>query len=191
MQSAVSACSRAGIGLTAMKTQADSVWFDVGRESETALQLTEKFMQSGYTPAQAKLKAVWEDTRIASICSQMPSMTILSANKAAAVGRKSLSRREKNLLERYARETDRFYCAGCTRVCENAVGEKIAIGVVMRCLMYARSYHDLERAKAEFYKLPEEMRAGLNRANFTEAERQCPNRLPISSLMQEAVSELA
>ena len=46
-----------------------------------------RFLKLGFTDKQAKLKAVWENPNIASICSQMPNLTILSANVAAVLNR--------------------------------------------------------------------------------------------------------
>jgi aryl-alcohol dehydrogenase-like predicted oxidoreductase len=60
MKSAVDACVKAGIGLTAMKTQAAfSAYFysSIGSETDDALKMTESFIKKGYTAEQAKLKA--------------------------------------------------------------------------------------------------------------------------------------
>jgi len=86
MKRAVDACVNAGIGLTAMKTQATfsaNFYSSIGSETDEALKLTRKLMDKGYTAEQAKLKVVWENPHIASICSAMPNMTILQANVAA------------------------------------------------------------------------------------------------------------
>jgi aryl-alcohol dehydrogenase-like predicted oxidoreductase len=97
MEEAVNACAKAGIGLVAMKSQA-------GRPgspkiaSETKLEMVERFLKRGFTDKQAKLKVVWENPRIASICSQMPNLTILSANVAAALDQTKLALEEFRLL---------------------------------------------------------------------------------------------
>jgi hypothetical protein len=44
--------------------------------------------------------AVWEDKRIASICSQMPNLTIMATNAAAAVDQTRLSQSDRALLAR-------------------------------------------------------------------------------------------
>ena len=104
-------------------------------------------MQRGFTDAQAKLKAVWENPQIASICSQMPNMSILTSNIAAAVDRQSLSASDTRLLQRHAIETASSYCTGCVDLCEGALGSAVPIGDVMRALMYCRSYGDRDQAK--------------------------------------------
>ncbi len=90
MKEAVAACVDKGIGLVAMKTQGGG---QVMTNSEAELQLAGRFLERGFTDKQAKLKAVLENPNIASICSQMPSLTILSANVAAARDQTSLTRR--------------------------------------------------------------------------------------------------
>jgi predicted aldo/keto reductase-like oxidoreductase len=187
MRRAVDACAKAGIGLTAMKTQGGG---QVESDSETELQMAGRFMRKGFSEAQAKLKAVWENPQIACICSRMPNMSILMANTAAALDRTQLSASEKTLLQRHARETRANYCAGCTAICESALAEKIPVGDVMRYLMYCRSYGERDTAAAKFRKLPEEKRQILASINFSAAEQKCPQKMPIGRLMREALAEL-
>ncbi len=188
MKRAVDACVNAGIGLTAMKTQGGG---PVRTDSNTELEMAGRFMEKGFTDAQAKLMAVWQNPQIASICSQMPNMSILMANIAAAVNRTELSVRDTELLQRYARETRSAYCTGCTNICESAVKEDIPIGDVMRYLMYCRSYGDRHFAMTEFKKIPENTRKQLARADYTEAEQRCPQNMTIGKLMKEAERELS
>ena len=188
MKRAVDACVNAGIGLTAMKTQGGG---PVRTDSNTELEMAGRFMEKGFTDAQAKLMAVWQNPQIASICSQMPNMSILMANIAAAVNRTELSVRDTELLQRYARETRSAYCTGCTNICESAVKEDIPIGDVMRYLMYCRSYGDRHFAMTEFKKIPDKTRERLAKADYTEAERRCPQKMTIAKLMKEAERELS
>ena len=69
MQRAVAACVEAGVGLTAMKIQGGG---SIKTNSETELKMAGRFLAKGFTDAQAKLMAVWENPHIASICSEMP-----------------------------------------------------------------------------------------------------------------------
>ena len=187
MKRAVDACVKAGIGLTAMKTQGGG---QVKTGSETELELAGRFLQKGFTEAQAKLMAVWQNPNIASICSQMPNMSILMANVAAAQNRTALSSRDTDLLQRYARETRSAYCAGCTELCETAVEDKVPIGDVMRCLMYCRGYGDRDYAAAEFKKIPPNARRLMATLDYSSAERRCPQKMAIGKLMGEALDEL-
>ena len=187
MQRAVDACVKAGIGLTAMKSQGGG---QGKADNETELKLAGRFMQKGFTDAQAKLKAVWENPNIASICTEMPNMTLLMSNVAAAADRTKLSARESDRLQQYARETRSDYCTGCAAICESTVGDGIPIGDVMRYLMYARGYGDRHRARAGFQKIPPGIRSQMAGADFGPAERRCPQKMAIGKLMREAVGEL-
>jgi len=190
MKAAVDACAKAGIGLTAMKTQAGSSWVRVGKEDEAASRLIERFRRRGFTEEQAKLKAVWENPKIASICSEMPNLTILMSNVAAALDRTKLSAEDMRLLEHYARETAPGYCAGCTRICEPAYSDHVPIGEVMRYLMY-HTYGECDRARALFAKLPGPTRERMSTMDYSRAERRCPQGMPIGRLMREAAEILA
>ena len=188
MRRAVDACVKAGIGLTAMKTQGGG---QVRSDSETELDLAGRFLQKGFTDAQAKLKAVWQNQNIASICSEMPNMTILMANVAAAINKTGLSAGDTQLLQQYARETRSSYCAGCTDICESAVAADVPIGDVMRYLMYARSYDDRRRASHYLKKIPKERCRQMINLDYSLAEQKCPQKMAIGKLMQEALNELS
>jgi len=188
MKAAVDACVKAGIGLTAMKTQGGG---PVGTESEIELRMAGRFLKQGFTDKQAKLKAVWDNPHIAGICSQMPNLTILSANVAAALDQTRLSSADMDLLRIYARETTSSYCAGCSDLCESCVGNQVPIQDVMRCLMYYRSHGDKDLARHLFAELPAHARRSLLTLDFTEAEQRCPQKIRIGKLMREAVSLLA
>ncbi len=188
MKRAVEACTKAGIGLTAMKTQAGGPF---SMESEAESNMVETFVKQGFTDKQAKLKAVWENPNIASICSQMPNMTILMANVGAALNETRLSSEGSELLNRYAVDTASSYCAGCTEICEMAVGGAVPVGDVMRYLMYSRSYGESDLARMLYGELPSEVRHQITGLDYSQAEDRCPRRLPIARLMQEAASLLA
>jgi predicted aldo/keto reductase-like oxidoreductase len=183
MKAAMDAATKAGIGLTAMKTQSKS---PIATETEADLKLGGHFIQRGFTQQQAKLKAVWENPQIASICSQMPNLTILQANIAAALDKTSLTAADHAALRQYAADTCSGYCAGCTQFCEAAPGHQVPVGDVMRALMYHRSYADHELARTVFRQLPETARRELAGFNYAAAERACPNGLPIAQWMREA-----
>ncbi|MGD8503577.1 MAG: aldo/keto reductase [Syntrophobacterales bacterium] len=187
MKRAVDACARAGIGLTAMKSQGGG---SVKTSSETELELAGRFLQKGFTDAQAKLKAVWENPNIASICVEMPNVTILMSNVAAAMNRTTLSSHDKKLLHKYAQETRSDYCAGCTDLCESATNTTAPIGEVMRYLMYSRSYGDHDRAAQLFNRIPHRVRVEMASLDYTTAEQRCPQKMAIGKLMRQAVKEL-
>jgi predicted aldo/keto reductase-like oxidoreductase len=182
MKAAVQACVDAGIGLTAMKTQGGSSWIPSGKND-----LVEHFMKRGMTEEQAKLKAVWENPHIASICSQMDSMKLLKANAAAACDPTPLSSRDRHVLQQYAVASANTYCAGCSDVCAAAVGGRAPVGDIMRYHMYCRSYGRSDWARTHVQQLPDEVRQQMADLDYSEAERRCPQKLPIARLMREAV----
>ena len=188
MKRAVDECAEAGIGLTAMKAKGGG---QVKTSTETELRLAGRFLKKGFTDAQAKLKAIWENPNIASICYMMPNMTTLKSSVAAALNKTTLSTRDRELLQQYAWETRSDYCAGCAHICETCLDHQAPISDVMRYLMYARSYGDRENAKALFRKIPQEVRTQMTSLNYFKAEQRCPQRMEIGRLMKEAAIELA
>jgi uncharacterized protein len=190
MQAAVDACAKAGIGLVAMKTVGASPGLPT-TTSPAQLKFADRFLEKGFTDKQAMLKVVWENPQIASICSQMPNLTILSANVAAARDKTKLAREDFDLLRQFARETRSDYCAGCGRICQEAVDGAVPINEVMRCLMYHQDYGEAELARRTFTALPEEIRERLTEVDYSRAEKVCPQGLAITALMRQARELLA
>jgi hypothetical protein len=160
-------------------------------ESPGELKVAERFMQKGFTDKQAKLKIVWENPQIATLCSQMPNLTILSANVAAALDKTRLAKEDFEAIHQYAQETQADYCAGCGHICQAAVGGAVPVNEVMRCLMYRRDYGEPELARETFAALPEKVRQRLTRVDYSRAERACPQGLAIAELMRQAEEVLA
>jgi predicted aldo/keto reductase-like oxidoreductase len=191
MKKAVDACFKAGIGLTAMKTQATGWATSTKPLDDRELNLLNQFEKKGLTAEQGKLKAVWDNYQIASICSHMTNMTTLQANVAAAVDDKNLSLRDKKLMNQYALHTASNYCAGCAAICESEINSEVPISDIMRFLMYYRCYGDLENAKIHFNDLPLNVRKRMTHIDYTQAERKCPQHMKIGQLMRDATIELA
>lgn len=183
MKAGVEACYKAGIALTAMKVQG-------GRsrrgQPEAELKLAERFIEKGFTPQQAKLKAVWQNEMIATICSQMPNLTILAANAAAAVDKTKFSSADERALRQYADATAPSYCAGCQQVCDGAMGGDCDVADVMRYMMYHQDYGETALARELFAQLPAAMRQRVEQGDFSAAEKVCPQGIAISSVMKEA-----
>ncbi len=150
MQAALAACVKAGIGLVAMKTQGMG---PATSPSEAELKVADQFLKRGFTEKQARLKAVWENKDIASVCSQMPSLAILAANVAAARDKTALSAAETGSLYALACAETGGYCAGCADICQNATGG-LPVRDVMRGLMYHRQYAEPGLGRELFAELP-------------------------------------
>jgi hypothetical protein len=182
----VDACAEAGIGLTAMKTQGGGSLPSAG---DAEREMAARFLAKGFTAGQAKLKAVWENRRIASICSEMPNMKLLMENVSAALNRTRLSGNDRQRLQRYALLTHSSYCTGCARICESALSAPVPIGDAMRFLMYGRSYGDRRRAAHRFQRIPEKTRRIMAELDYTRAEQACPQQMTIGRLIREGLIE--
>jgi predicted aldo/keto reductase-like oxidoreductase len=193
MKKAVDACSKAGIGLIAMKTQAKGHGYfaDKIAPNKKEQAIFNHFEKKGLTLEQAKLKAVWDDERIASITSGITNMAILQANVTAAVNNKRLSLIDRKFLDQYAHQTASFYCFGCSYICESGIEKEVPISDIMRFLMYARCYGELENAKSNYSEIPSSVRKRMAHIDYKEAEKKCPQRIEIGRLMREATTELA
>jgi predicted aldo/keto reductase-like oxidoreductase len=194
MKRAVDACANAGIGLTAMKTQAAftaNFYASIGSETDQALKMTERFLEKGYTAEQANLKVVWENHNIASICSAMPNMTILQANVAAALNKNKLSSCNKKILYQYASQTSSGYCAGCANICEPAVNFRVPISDILRYSMYSNSYGDRDTALRLFKALPENIKGNILKTDYSKAEAVCPQKIQIGKVLKEAHAALS
>jgi predicted aldo/keto reductase-like oxidoreductase len=169
-----------------MKTQGGGPINDTQADRELAGHLVAK----GFTPEQAKIKAVLADTRIAAVCSQMPSVEILKSNVAAVLDKTALHAADRKALDRHAKATCAGTCAACGR-CEKAVAGRVPVADVMRHLMYSRGYGEHALAREYVRGLPAVVRGRMKSMDFSRAERACPNGLPITRLMKEAILELA
>jgi predicted aldo/keto reductase-like oxidoreductase len=188
MKEAIAACVDRGIGLTAMKTQGGG---PVVLEGEGDAALAERFLKQGYTPEQVRLKAVWTEPAIASVCSQMPNLTLLMANAAAALDKTKLSAADLRALSDFALASKDCYCAGCTGLCEGAFSQGLPVGEVMRAMMYWKSYGDLGRARDLYASLGPADLDAVSRRELALAESRCPQGLAIGKVLAEAQRHLA
>jgi len=187
LNAAIEACHKADIGLVAMKT--------LGRgqkiETEEDKKLTEHFLQRGFTPEQAMIKVVLEDKRFSSACVGMMNVAVLNQDVAAALDKTKLTQMDKNVLEEYAEATCSSYCAGCANICNSALLETPYVSDIMRYLMYYNSYGQKQMAKELFAEIPRAVRNKLLSTDYSLAEACCPQHLPITKLVAEAVHKLA
>ena len=195
MQDAVEACHKAGIGLIAMKTQAmrprgASPAADANAEAEADRKMIAHFLDKGFTAGQAKIKAVLEDKRISTVCSAMNSTSMLMTNIAAVLDKTKLAAEDMEALRQYAQATCSGYCAGCANICQPLAGGA-PVSDIMRALMYHDGYGDVAEAKALFAHIPAGVRQRLLSIDYSAAEGKCPNRMPISRLVADAVARLS
>ena len=178
---ALDRCSKAKIGIVAMKTQGGAV--------ESYKDRVDPFIKKGFNEKQAALKATWEDRRIHALVSAMTNVQQVQEN-AAAAREKKLGAAERRLLEQYAAATDHLYCRGCSHRCEALVDAPVRIADTLRYRMYYRYYGDRQRARQLFRELPSPARPIVG-VDFSAAERACPYKVPIGDLMRDAAECLA
>ena len=187
LQVAIDACHKAGIGLIAMKTQG------MGQriKTEADKKLVEHFLQRGFTEGQAKIKLVLEDKRFSSACVGMKNVSVLNSNVAAAFDKTKLTQADREVFSQYAKATCDGYCAGCADICNSALADVPYVSDIMRYLMYYNSYGEQAEARRLFAQIPTGVRNKLLDMDYTLTEARCPQRLPISELIAEAVHKLA
>jgi aryl-alcohol dehydrogenase-like predicted oxidoreductase len=188
VQAALDACVKANIGLVAIKSQG---WGSTSPMTAEEEKLTAHFTDKGFDDKQAKLKLVLEDKRFTAVSVGMKRLSIVESVGAAATDNAKLARADRRALEEHASATCSGYCAGCAQICGGALPELPLLSDVMRCLMYSRNYREHELARGIFARLPAEAKARLLAADYRQAERLCPQGMPIGVLVAEAVRLLA
>ena len=96
-----------------------------------------------------------------------------------------------DMLKQYACETNSDYCTGCGSICENEIKGSIPISDIMRYLMYKRCYSQNDLAREMHKTLSPGIKEKISSADFSNAERKCPQNMNIAKLMKEAVNLLA
>ena len=199
MQAAIEACHKTGIGLIAIKTQASgpiAKWAGQAAKVETEQdkKLVGHFLKRGFTQGQAKIKVVLQDERFSSVCVGMENIALLRSNVAAVLDKAKLTHEDMAVLKQYAEATRSDYCAGCAHFCDSAVPDELSpgrISDIMRYLMYYNNYREQDRARELFAQIPDHVRDNLLNLDYRLAEARCPQRVPISKLIAEAVDKLA
>jgi hypothetical protein len=178
LQKAIDACTKANIGLVAMKTQGGAVNFP---DKMKALQ------EKGFKKEVAAIKSVWEDTRMQVVVSEMTTFSDLRENIAASKG--ELTAKEARLLEEHRVKTANLYCHGCGDLCETAA-RGVPVSTVLRYLRYYEVYGKREAARSLYQALPN-ISKHLVDSNLLAAQQACPHGLPVVELMNNAHKRLA
>jgi predicted aldo/keto reductase-like oxidoreductase len=180
---AIDACTKAKIGLVAMKTQVGGM---------TLPDKFDPFKQRGLNQHQAAIKAVAADERIHSICSEITTTRMVEQNAEAVASKLTLS--ESDAIKEHARLISHLWCRGCDSICRAASGRGAQIGVAdtLRFLMYHDHYGKQEHARELFAALPSENRdlEAMEFADWSAAEAACPFKVPLARLMARAQERL-
>ena len=121
----------------------------------------------------------------------MPNMTILQANVAAAMNKRQLSKSDKQRLEQYSQRTAPGYCAGCADICEAAVNLDIPISDILRYSMYHHGYGDRDIASRFFNMLTADVKANILKADYSMAEKYCPQHIQIGKILKQTHEDLS
>ena len=178
----IDACTKANIGIIAMKIQGERFRTS---DSPEDFAIINHFINKGYTLQPARHKAVWEDERISNCLSAMTNLTILKENVAAATDGARLSYIDREMLNRHAQNNRRFYCQGCLS-CESVMGRESGIPDILRYMMYHNSYGKTDYARRLFRELPENVRNSLASRDYSPAEHACPYNIELGKAMKEA-----
>jgi uncharacterized protein len=191
MEDALQKCHENGIGIIAVKSMGLCVRENTQPHDIPIIKDRWESMTAAHNLSfeQAKLKAIWQNPGLTSICSLMPDATILHSNISAAVDKHSLHPEFVALLADYADITAKYFCRRCG-ACEKTSADGIPIGHIMEILMYSNGYGKKEWARMRFAQIPVEIRNKIRNSDYSEAEKKCPQKMPIARLLKQACMEL-
>ena len=190
MEDALQKCYEKGIGIFAVKSMGLSVQKKTEPQKFSSKEkIASSLKNSNASFEQIKLRAIWQNSNLTSICSLMPNSAILHSNVLAAIDEHPLIPETVKILEDYANSTGKYFCRRCG-ACETTNAEKIPIFDIMELLMYSRRYGKLDWAAQRFAQISSEIQSKIAISDYSSAEKTCPQKMPITQLMKEAYLEL-
>lgn len=191
MEEALHKCHEKGIGIFAIKSMGLTVNYKADPE-KFPLQDRLNYLLSirDISFEQVKLKTIWENPNVTSICSLMPNQKILQSNVSAAIDESLLDTEINEILSEYADISGKYFCRRCV-LCETKNSDKVPIFDIIEMLMYSRGYGMNESMAKKFQQIPPEIRARMNNSDYSSAEKICPQKMPIGQLMKEAYDQFS
>lgn len=187
---AIDACSKAGVGLIAMKTTRG-----LGRkaaerrglkEGEARTETMSGFEPLGLSAFGAIHCGMWSDDRFAAVCSAMLTRSMIDENTRNARGFvKPFTEEQWRLLEAGMRKLARGTCPGCDGSCRRAAGSKTDFCSIARYLAYCLEDGNRELARQLYAQLAPAKRE-WHMADLESASRACSARLDFTAILQEA-----
>ncbi|HLJ55632.1 MAG TPA: aldo/keto reductase [Chthonomonadaceae bacterium] len=181
---AIDACTKAKIGLVAMKTQVGGM---------TLPDKFDPFKKRGLNQHQAAIKAVAADERIHAICSEITTTRMVEQNAEAVASKLTVA--EAEAIQEHSRLVSHLWCRGCDSICRKAsgAGAGLAVADMLRFLMYHDHYGKQAHARGLYADLPAERRdrGAAETADWAAAERACPHGVPLTRLIPRAIERLA
>ncbi|MDJ0866094.1 MAG: aldo/keto reductase [Myxococcota bacterium] len=166
-----------GVGTVAMKTLMGARANDM-----------RPYEREGGTFAQAAFRWVLSDRNVDALVISMNEPEMVDEFLGAS-GSTQVSRRDLELLGRYAAMNGRAYCQHGCGLCETSCTSGVAISEVLRTRMYAVDYGDLEFAREEYAQLAHDASPCLA-CDGSPCAGACPNGIPIARLTREAARTL-
>jgi uncharacterized protein len=191
MEEALQRCHEKGIGIFAIKSMGLTVHT---KRVPEKLPLEERlnYLLSIHDISfeQLKLKMIWTNPHVTSVCSLMPNHKILQSNVLAAVDDSFYDREIDEVLSKYADITGKYYCRRCG-LCEAENSDKIPMFDILEMLMYSRRYGINLPMKNKFQQISSEILERINNSDYSSAEKICPQKMPIGQLMKEAYDQFS
>ena len=147
------------------------------------------YERSGATFSQAAFRWVLSDPNVDALLISMSDTGAIDEYVAAS-GSTSLSRYDRELLERYAFLQAGRYCQPGCSACANACPQKVEIAEVLRTRMYDVDYGDRVLAKTDYAALGDGAAACIG-CTTQACMGSCPIDVPIARFTLEAALNLA
>jgi hypothetical protein len=75
-------------------------------------------------------------------------------------------------------------------ICESAVDLDVPISDILRCSMYAHGYGCRDMALSLFNRLPTGARDNVFKADYSKAEKSCPQKIEIGRVLKRVCEDL-
>ena len=174
LKKAIERANKAGIAVVAMKTMAGGKGY-VGSK------------MGNLNPFQSALRWVMNDKNVATTIPSITSFQQLNENFNTMGTDMSWS--DRKILDKFAKSSDKLYCRMCD-VCSGRCPENVKISEIMRFLMYADGYGEVELGKDSYKSLSFNENASKC-IDCYDCVVKCVNKLNIRKRMLRANSILA
>lgn len=191
MEEALHKCHEKGIGILAIKSMGLTVHSKTDLEKiriEDRLNYLLSIRNISFE--HVKLKMIWKNPYVTSVCSLMPNEKILQSNVSSAIDESLLDTEIVEILSEYAEITGKYFCRRCG-LCATDNLIEVPMFDIIEMLMYSKGYGMNASMKNRFQKMSLEIRDRINSSDYSSAEKICPQKMPIGQLMKEAYNQFS
>lgn len=191
MEDALHKCYERGIGIFAIKSMGLTVNCKTGpKKLPLEDRLSDLLSIRDISFEQVKLKTIWKNPCVSSVCSLMPTQKVLQSNVSAAIDASSPDTEINEILSEYADITGKYFCRRCG-LCDAKNSDNVPIFDLIEMLMYSRGYGMNAFMAKKFHQMPPEVRDRISSSDYSGAEKICPQKMPIGQLMKEAYDQFS